>query len=100
MFLRWASVSRALVAVTVAGSLSTLELQPLNARTAAAAAIAARAHTVRSLLFAMLVCGEILPVPPAAAQSLKQSRGVGVAAGLGLHEGDARLLVGLFGAQQ
>src|ERR1700722_18906289 len=35
-------------------------------------------------------------MPPAAAQGLEQGRRVGIAAGLGLEEGDARLLIGLF----
>ena len=39
-------------------------------------------------------------VPPAAAERLEQGGGVGIARGLGLHEADARLLVGLLGAQQ
>ena len=39
-------------------------------------------------------------MPPAAAQSLKQRRSVCVAAGLSLHQVNARLLVGLLGAQQ
>src|SRR6185312_12572801 len=111
MFLRCASVSRGLVAVTVAGLLSTLELQPPKARTAATAAIAwgrslgkQRAGCgcccERAALFAMFVRSEILPVPPAPAQGLKQRCRVGIAAGLGLHESDARLLIGLLGAEQ
>ena len=38
-------------------------------------------------------------VPPAAAERLKQGRGIGEAARLGLHKVDAGLLVGLFGIQ-
>src|SRR3569833_1279342 len=44
--------------------------------------------------------GQIGPVPPAPAQRLDQGGGVGVAVGLGLHERDARLLVGRRGGRR
>src|SRR6516225_6110019 len=109
MCCRWAAVSLTLLAVTVAALLSTLELQPppdSSAATATSAAACARpserrgARHERSALFSMIVGGEILPVPPAAAQRLKQRRRIGVAAGLSLHQADACLLIGLLGAEQ
>src|SRR6516165_2240726 len=109
MFCRWAAVSLTLLAVTVAGLLSTLELQPPPHSTAVTAATAAAcadtsnkrgARHERSALLAMIVCGEILPMPPAAAQRLKKRCRVGIAARLSLYQADARLLVGLLGAEQ
>src|SRR5271154_2048825 len=49
---------------------------------------------------AILALHEIGPVPPSAAERLVEGDGVGVTAGLGLYEGDARLLVALLGAEQ
>lgn len=43
-----------------------------------------------------LLLGEIRAVPPAASQRLEESRGVGIAIGLGLNEVYQGLLVGLF----
>src|SRR6516164_7761897 len=109
MFCRWAAVSRTLLAVTVAELLSTPEVQPLPHSTAATAATAAAcgdmrnkrgARHGRSALFSMIVRGEILPMPPAAAQRLKERGRVGIAARLSLYQADARLLVGLLGAEQ
>src|SRR5579872_3564394 len=91
MCLRCASVSLTLLAVTGAVLLSTLEVQLLKVRIAA---------TATSALFAMITRDEILTVPPTAAQSLKQCRRIGVAARLGLYQIDARLLIGLFSAEQ
>ena len=44
--------------------------------------------------------GYVGPVPPAAAQRLKQSGCVGVTVGKGLYEIDHRLLIGLFDSKQ
>src|ERR1700678_1381521 len=46
-----------------------------------------------------LLFRQIGAVPPAAAQSLKERGGVGIAIGLGLNEVDYGLVVGLFRAQ-
>ena len=48
----------------------------------------------------LIVPTQVLAMPPAAAQRLKQGRGIGEAAGLGLHQRDARLLIGLFGVRR
>src|SRR6516225_5645262 len=106
MFCRWAAVSRTLLAVTIAELFSTPEVQPLPHSTAATAAAREDmrnkrgARHERSALFSMIVRGEILPMPPAAAQRLKERGRVGIAARLSLYQPDARLLVGLLGAEQ
>src|SRR6185312_11530617 len=69
----------------------------------AASVIAARTDAARARegdLVCMGVLGQIWAAPPSAAERLIEGDGVGEAGGLGLHEGDAGLLVALFGAQQ
>ena len=44
--------------------------------------------------------GDVLPVPPAAAERLKQCRSVGVARGLRLYHGDQRGVVSILGGEQ
>src|ERR1700751_2890246 len=108
MFCRWAAVSLTLLAVTGAELFSTREVQPVPNSTAIAASVAARealseqrrARPERRALFPMIVCRQPLLVPPAAAQRLKHRRRVGVAAGLSLHQANARLLIGLLGTKQ
>src|SRR5689334_1103926 len=94
-----------LLAVTVAGLLSSLEVHPLKARTAASAAKAVECEQCvgchwRAALFPMITRGKILPMPPATAQSLKQRSCIGIATGLSLYQVDPRLLIGLLGAEQ
>src|SRR5580658_274511 len=109
MFCRCAAVSVTLLALCACGPLSSREVQApppsIAASTASAAARAQRcaawdARGERGALISMIVRGQPLPVPPAAAEGLKQRRRVGVAAGLCLHQADACLLVGLLGVEQ
>jgi len=44
--------------------------------------------------------GDVLTVPPAATQRLKQGRGVGVARGLRLHQSEQRRVIGVLGRQK
>src|SRR5579872_581981 len=101
MFWRWAALSRTLLAVTPGALSASLEVQPPSARPTASAASAA-AGTARGArrLFSMSLRRERLSMPPAAAERLKERGGVGVAAGLSLHQVDARLLIGLLGAEE
>src|SRR5215469_11641822 len=104
-----AAVSRTLVAVTACESLSIREVQAPQDRTAATSATPGARADVSGYfrerrrcaeLFSMIVRGQTLPVPPAAAERMKQCRGVGIAAGLGLYQVDPGLLVSLLRAQQ
>src|SRR5579871_5305575 len=101
MFSRWAALSRTLLAVTAGALSASLEVQPSRARPAAsiASTVPCAAQGARRLL-SMSLRRERLLMPPAAAQRLKERGGVGVAAGLSLHQADARLLVGLLGAEE
>ena len=45
-------------------------------------------------------CRNVVAIPPAAAQRLKQGGRIGVAVGLRQNEVQHRLLIGLFGAQE
>src|SRR6185503_5748176 len=81
--------------------------QPVNAIATIAATRAANARgplALRDLpqeeLFPMIVLGEFRAMPPATAKRLKQRRCIGITAGLGLHETDPGLLVGLLRSQQ
>src|ERR1700677_378794 len=96
MFCRWAAVSFTLPTARGLECGSSFFEQPLKD---AAAAIATTATASDCLVF-MLVRYQIRAVPPPASQGLKQSRGIGIAAGLCLHQIDLALLIGLLGAQQ
>src|SRR6185437_786340 len=101
MFWRWAAVSLMSLAVSVTGLLSSREVHPLRAKTAANAANTVECSVRRgAVLFPMVFRGKILSIPPATAQSLKQRSRVGIAAGLSLHQIDPRLLIGLLRAEQ
>ena len=90
---------------TPAASLSGLGEQPASARERrggqhGAESDARHVRRTSDSVSHRLVLRQIRAAPPAAAQRLEQRRGVGVATGLGLHEADPRLLIGLLGAQQ
>src|ERR1700753_2389120 len=94
MWLRCSAVKVTLVGVTEAcWSTSFLGEQAADHSSSIAAPASAD-------LFRILVPLQIGAMPPAAAQGLKQRGRIGVAILLGLDGGDARLLIGLFGAQQ
>src|SRR6185437_9222876 len=94
MWLRCSAVKVTLVGVTEACWSSSFLGEQAAAHSASMAAPAS------ADLLRILVPLQIGAMPPAAAQGLKQRRRIGVAILLGLDGGDARLLIGLFGAQQ
>lgn len=112
MFCRWADVSVTLLAFTndVCGWLSLLGEQPAHNMTVAIAMTAtagARGSLTRrsavgipcNASFFMFTL-QIRAVPPATAKRLNQRRRIGKAIGLGLHQVDPSLLIGLLSAQQ